>query len=134
MNTLYVIQVMDTDFNTVEFAVEAKDKETAMRIVFKDIKAEDVAMSAVFEEGCNISLPVEPVDRFCLGANEFNVIITSEFTGMWAASDMETAERNYGAAELALMFNGRSCKGLYAIRRYSDTKREVRQECCDFNT
>lgn len=62
----YTIQVMDTDFNTVEFVVEAKDKEEAMSLVFADIKAEDVAMSAVFEEGCNVSLPVEPVDRYCL--------------------------------------------------------------------
>jgi len=129
----YTIQIMDTDFNTVEFLVEAKDKQSAMRIAFADIKAEDVSMSAVFEEGCNISLPVEPVDRYCLGANEFNVIITSEFNGMWAASDMETAERNYGAAELALMFTGRTGRGYLAMRRFNKDKQSVQQEVHDFN-
>jgi len=122
----YTIQIMDTDFNTVEFVVEAKDKETAMRVATKGLKAEDIAMSAVFEEGCNISLPIEPVDRFiCHGFNLFMIHQHYE-----TASDctMEEAERLYGAANLKLMMNGRSAHAVMLFPRFNKEVYEVQDE------
>ena len=75
----YTVQIMDTDFNTVEFNCLAWNKEQAMSFAFKGIKAEDVCMSAVFEEGSNVSLPVEPVDRFCIPHEAYNQLVIDEF-------------------------------------------------------
>jgi len=127
----YTIQIMDTDFNTVEFIVEAMDKQTAMRIAMKGIKAEDVAMSAVFEEGCNISLPVEPVDRYvCHG---FNLYMIHQLYEMASSCTMEEAERLYGSANLKLMMNGRSAMDVMLYTRFTKEVYEVEEEAHQFN-
>ena len=59
----YNVQIMDTDFNTVEFTnIEADSGDEAKIIARKGIKDEDISLIAVFEEGSNISLPIDPVD------------------------------------------------------------------------
>jgi len=126
----FTIQLMDTDFNTVEFVVKAKDKETAMRVATKGLKAEDIAMSAVFEEGCNISLPIEPVDRYCL--HGFNLFMIHQLNEMASSCTMEEAERLYGS-ELKLMMNGRSAHVVMLFPRFTKEVYEVQDEAHKHN-
>ena len=83
---------MYTDFSTVELVIEAGTKEQAMRIAFADIKAEDVALSAVFEEGCNISLPCGPVGVYCIPKDSTNLAI--EWCSQYPITDYSHEECN----------------------------------------
>jgi len=132
MNTLYVIQFMFNSFETVELAINAIDKETAMRTALstEGIDPKEVCMSAVFEEGCNISLPIESISRYI--PSKYCLFMINQHGEMASSCTMEEAERLYGA-ELKLMMNGRSAHAVMLFTRFDKEVYEVQDEAHQHN-
>ena len=119
----YQVQIMDTDFNTVEFNVTAKSADEAKTIARKGIKPEDISLIAVFEEGSNISLPINPVDSYDLTTEDITMKQMTALTYLMVSdhpdvSTMESLEADYGVKRLCDIIHGRdhqiigSCVGL----------------------